>query len=546
MEKNKLLAVFFMLCCISMAFAGEGNRYMVFFTDKPEEGYSADHPDAFLSQKALKRREKQNIAIDETDLPISNAYLRSLTDIDGVNLFFKSKWLNGVLVETGEVQLAEISSLSFVKNIEYVAPGYKLSVSGRIGKNSRNAHSYMIEVADTESGAQNAFIGVDDMHERGYKGEGMLIAVFDSGFEFVDDSPFYEHIFSDGQVVGERDFVRNSGDVFQYDSHGSKVLSCISAYEEGVYSGTAPEAGLVLCVTEDVNAEYRIEEYNWLFAAEYADSIGVDIINSSVGYSYFNDENMDYTYEDLDGKTTVITKAAAHAANKGMLVVCSNGNEGNNSWTYLNAPADADSILSIGAVTYDEVRSSFSSYGPSSDGRIKPDISALGTWVRVVHKDEITYANGTSFSTPLTSGLAAGFWQAFPQLTNMEVMEYLKMSASQADAPDTLIGYGVPNFVRAFNLAQVNEGNIENKFVVFPNPVTNKRTIYLYSEKNREPDVASLAFYDLKGSMVSNKNVRITKAREMFEVDVSFLTPGTYILNYISGKEKQKIKLVVL
>jgi subtilisin family serine protease len=197
-------------------------------------------------------------------------------------------------------------------------------------------------------------------------------------------------------------------------------------------------------------------------------------------------------------------------------------------------------------VTYDEVRSSFSSYGPTSDGRIKPDISALGTWVRVVHKDEITYANGTSFSTPLTSGLAAGFWQAFPQLTNMEVMEYLKMSASQADAPDTLIGYGVPNFVRAFNLAQVNEGNIENKFVVFPNPVTNKRTIYLYSEKNREPDVASLAFYDLKGSMVSNKNVRITKAREMFEVDVSFLTPGTYILNYISGKEKQKIKLVVL
>jgi subtilisin family serine protease len=313
-----------------------------------------------------------------------------------------------------------------------------------------------------------------------------------------------------------------------------------------MYSGTAPEANIVFCVTEDVGGEYRIEEYNWLFAAEYADSIGADIISSSVGYSYFNDESMDYTYEDFDGKTTVITRAATLAASKGILVINSIGNEGNNSWTYLNAPADADSILSVGSVTYDGIKSNFSSFGPTSDGRIKPEVSALGSWARVVYGSEITYANGTSFSTPMVAGLAAGFWQAFPDFTNMEVIEYLKMTASQANNPDTLIGFGIPNFMSAYNQARINEGEIENKFVVYPNPVTNRRIVYLYSESIEQIATANLAFYDLKGGQISSQEIPLESKKEMLEIDVSFLSPGTYILNYIAGSEKQKIKLVVL
>ncbi len=546
MDRNRILVLLFLMTLTLPVFSAEGNRYMVFFIDKNGSNYSIDSPQEFLSQRALERRAKQNIGIKLNDLPVSDTYLSSLGNIDGVEVFFTTKWMNGVLIETSEEVLSSITTLPFVKNIEYAAPGKKLSLSLKNGRTSKTGYHFSIEATETETSAQNEFIGVDQMHNLGFKGEGMLIAIFDSGFKYVDESPFYKHVFNNNLIVGSRDFIRNNGDVFQYDTHGSKVISCISAFSEGVFSGTAPEANLVLCVTEDVGSEYRIEEYNWLFAAEYADSIGVDVINSSVGYSYFEDDRMDYTYEELDGKTTVITNAATLAASKGLLVVSSVGNEGNNSWTYLNAPADADSILSIGAVTYDGARSSFSSYGPTSDGRIKPDISALGSWVRVVYQNEIVYANGTSFSTPLVSGLVAGFWQAFPELTNMEVIEYLKMTATQASKPDTLIGYGIPNFMRAFNQARINEGDIENKFVVFPNPVTNKRIIYLYPEQPMDNTYANVSFYDLKGSQLSSKSIDLSGKNEMLEIDVSFLTPGTYILNYLSGSEKQKIKLVVL
>lgn len=535
------------LCTFALpAFSVEGNRYMIFFEDKAGTEYSLENPENFLSEKALERRSRQNISISTSDLPVSSVYLNALSDMEGVDVFFTTKWMNGVLVETEEKFLDDISNLPFVSSIEFVAPGQQLNKSGKNGRNSKVNTNYRISDTDAESSAQNEFIGADQMHELGYKGEGITIAIFDSGFKLVNESPYYAHLFGGDKITGSRDFIRNSTNVFQYDSHGSKVISCISAFAENTYSGTAPEANIVFCVTEDIGAEYRIEEYNWLFAAEYADSIGVDIISSSVGYSYFNDDSMDYTYEDFDGKTTVITRAAVQAASKGILVVNSIGNEGNNSWTYLNAPADADSILSIGSVTYDGIKSNFSSYGPTSDGRIKPDISALGSWVRVVYGNEITYANGTSFSTPMVAGLAAGFWQAFPDFTNMEVIEYLKMTASRANTPDTLIGYGIPNFMKAYNQARINEGEIENKFVVYPNPVTNRRIVYLYSDSIGEIATANLAFYDLKGGQISSQKVQLKSNKEMLEIDVSFLSPGTYILNYMTGSEKQKIKLVVL
>jgi serine protease AprX len=445
-----------------------------------------------------------------------------------------------------EAKVDEIAALSFVNKATFVAPGSKMINALSEGRVAKVKKSSDVLNEGSESNAQNAFIGVDAMHEKGYLGEGMLIAVFDSGFEFVDQSSYFTHVFSDNKIVGTRDFIRGSSSVYQYDTHGSKVLSCISAYNEGEFTGTAPESDLVLCVTEDVMSEYAIEEYNWLFAAEYADSIGVDIINTSVGYSYFDDPEMDYTYEDMDGNTAVITQAADIAASKGLLVVSSNGNEGNSDWQYLNAPSDGDSVLAIGAVTSDSQRSNFSSFGPSYDGRIKPDVSALGSWVRVVYKDEVSYANGTSFSAPMVAGLAAGFWQAFPELTNMEVIQYLKMTASHSDAPDTTIGYGIPDFIRAYNRVKNNESDIVNKFVVFPNPVTNKRTIYFYIDSLTTEGKASLTFFDLKGSYIRTKELEVKNLLDAIEVDVSFLNPGSYILTYLQGSVKKKSKLVVL
>jgi len=442
--------------------------------------------------------------------------------------------------------MESVGALNFVKDVKLVGHGSKLSSSENGGRKRSSNRGGLLTYDGFESKEQNEFIGVDDMHNSGFRGEEMLVAIFDSGFEYVDGSSYFSHLFEEQQLLSTRDFIGNSGDVFQYDTHGSKVLSCISAFKEGIYTGTAPKSDVVLCVTEDISTEYNIEEYNWLFAAEFADSLGVDIINSSVGYSYFDDDRMDYTYEDFDGQTTVVTRAATEAASKGMLVVCSNGNEGNNSWTYLNAPADADSILSIGAATFDFERSNFSSFGPSSDDRIKPDISALGSWVRIALKEEISYANGTSFSTPLVAGLSAGLWQAFPHLTSQELIQYLKMTAHQADAPDTLLGYGIPNFRRAFNRISVTEGEVSNRFILFPNPVEEKRIISFYVDTYYQNELANLLFYDLKGSLIRTEEVKIRSELDPVTIDVSFLKPGSYIVNYANGSLKKKLKLVVL
>ena len=519
---------------------------MIFFTNKDGNLYSIDKPVQFLSGKALERRLNQNIRITTDDLPVSEQYLDVLRKHSGLQVYFSTKWLNGVLVEMDEAELVNIESLEFVSNVKLVAYGSRMNNPSHGGRRRSVKENDIMSYNGSETKEQNEFIGVDEMHDSGFHGEKMLIAVFDSGFEYVDNSSFFSHIFEEQRLLSSRDFIRRSHNVFQYDTHGSKVLSCIFGYKEGVYSGTAPRADLVLCVTEDIKSEYSIEEYNWLFAAEFADSLGVDIINSSVGYSYFDDDAMDYTYDDFDGNTTVVSRAAAMAASKGMLVVCSNGNEGNNSWTYLNAPADADSVLSVGATDYDLEKANFSSYGPTSDDRIKPDLSALGSWVKVALREEISHANGTSFSAPMVAGLAAGLWQAFPHLTSQEVIQYLKMTAHQADAPDTLLGYGIPNFRRAFNRIKVTEGEVTNQFVLFPNPVAEKRMISFYVDSFLGNEKAELRFFDLKGSLLKTEEVTVNNTLDPIELDVSFLKPGSYIINFENGALKKKLKLVVL
>lgn len=542
LRNNLLLAFIAFLFTITVR--AEEGRYVVFFTDKENNLFSLDRPAEFLSPAALQRREKQGLTPDESDLPVSRNYLDQIEQ-KGIRVYFSSKWFNAALIETDSQKLSAILDLPFVRHAEFVAPGAVLQASQN--KNSRKEEALTGLFQEVETDLQNRMIGIDRMHREGYTGQGMLIGVFDSGFSTVDQSPYFNHLFAGGRISGSRDFIRNSQNVYQYDSHGTKVLSVLAAFREGEYIGAAYGASYLLCVTEDVRSEFRVEEYNWLFAAEYADSIGVDIINSSVGYYDFDDERMNYTYDEMDGNTAVITLAATMASSKGIVIVCSNGNEGNRPWRYISAPADAEKILSVGAVGPDLSRAGFSSFGPTSDGRIKPDVAALGSWTRLASGENTMIGNGTSFASPLVAGLAAGLWQAFPELSSDELIRYIRETSSNAASPDTLTGYGIPHFISAFNrIVYEPEGEIERTFIVFPNPVDDRRIIYIYNDTFFGNQTAEVSFYATDGRLLHRLGIDLTKGRQPYELDVSVLHPGTYILTCNSGGDVKKSKLLVL
>ncbi len=329
----------------------QDHRFMVFFQDK-SSSFSIDNPLEFLSTRAIERRSKQNISITEQDLPINQDYISSLED-QGAKVWFSTKWLNGVLIQVDSSKLTDLGSLSFVSSIEYVAPG---ALKPQIKSDLVQKNQSTVKGRTQSTEIQNMLLGIDAMHQEGITGKDMLIAVFDGGFVGVENTQPFEHIISNNQLITTYDFVGNSSNVFRYDDHGTKVLSVIGANNQGIFTGSAFEANYILCVTEDVSSEYRVEEYNWLFAAEMADSSGVDIINTSLGYNLFDDPVMNYQKEDLDGSTSVISIAASIAATKGMVLTISAGNSGNSSWKTITPPADALDVLVVGAISVDHLK----------------------------------------------------------------------------------------------------------------------------------------------------------------------------------------------
>jgi len=459
--------VVFMFILVSSACFAQINRYVVLLKDKAGSPYVKEQPDQFLSQRAIDRRIRQGIAVNDQDLPVNESYIQEIANT-GAEVFFRTRWMNGILAQCDASLVQTIESLPFVQGIELVAPGKKLVGTGRVKGNQKTKST---KVA-TKTQAQLQMIGLDDMQASGYRGETIHIGIFDSGFEGVNAAAPFQHIFSDNRIdlTASKDFVYNSPDVFQYDEHGTEVFSIIAAYQEGSFTGGSYEAEYLLYVTEDVSTEYRIEEYNWLFAAERADSAGVDVVNSSLGYYDFDDSSMNYPKSAMDGKTTVISRAAQWCADRGIVVVCSAGNEGGIAWQIITAPADASGVLAIASVNSEGQRSGSSSIGPSADGRIKPDVAAMGVNTTVVKPNgSIGAVSGTSASAPLVTSLAAGVWQRYPDLSNIELMEAIRKSASQASTPDNLIGYGIPNFKAVVNYLERHPQ--ENAFDVYPNPI---------------------------------------------------------------------------
>ena len=511
---------FFIIICFFTTFgSSQTNSWWVFFTDKN------CNSSVELSPLSLERRFQQKIPLDFYDLSLCDDYIDSL-NTKSLVVRYHSRWLNAVSVDLDNLDLLlEISNYSFVSEVRPVrklqkSPSYELFPESPLlnifaGHRLPASSSF----AYGSSFNQINMLGGVELHDAGFTGENILIAVFDAGFSNVLNLPIFQYMIDNNQIQDTYDFVDGDDDVFHGSFHGTMVLSTMAGFMLDSLIGTALDADYILCRTEDSASETLIEEDNWAAAAEYADSIGVHIINSSLGYTILYDDTLNsHTYADMDGNSTIITNAADLAASRGILVVNSAGNSGNNDWYYIGAPADGDSVLSVGAVDATGNVASFSSRGPSYDGRVKPNVCAQGVFSVVADLDStIRVANGTSFSSPIIAGLAASLWESMPSATNMDIFDMIQESAHIFNNPNDSLGYGIPNFYQAYlNGLSVNN-DIQDPISIYPNPYTNDFSLLNKTHSDINIDIFNsigVCIFSVKMD-VGNQEIVINKLSEI-------------------------------
>ncbi len=462
-------AITILLIIIGFSFTGFGqyHKWVIKFTDKNNSPYSITAPSAFLSEQAILRRTKQHIAIDDKDIPVNPAYIQQVLAKGPVMYLSQSKWLNQVLIYCTDPAIIDlINTLPFVQSSAAIgllkanrSPDRFIEKTAPLNNNLR---SNATEFDSLNYGANYNQVHIHDgefLHNKGFTGNGITIAILDAGFYHYKELTAFDSIRDNNLVLGERDFVDYDNSVNEDDAHGMYCLSTIGANKPGVMTGTAPHAAFWLLRSENNFSEYPVEEHNWVAAAEFADSAGADMITSSLGYYYFDDPSFNHSYADIYANTTTVSKGAAIAASKGMIVTNSAGNEGNNSWKYLIFPADADSVCSVGAVNTAGEIASFSSYG--YPGKVKPNIVSVGSGTTIFGTNDIPITgSGTSFSNPNINGLIACLWQAFPSYNNMTILNALYQSADKYSNPDNHYGFGIPNMKTAYLILKKKQ-NIE-------------------------------------------------------------------------------------
>lgn len=490
------------------------SRTWFFFRDKGPlrlEKAALAQAEAALSPRALARRAKVAPAgrlVDTTDLPVYPGYLEELTAL-GIRPVVVSRWLNGVSAAATPEQIAAAARLDGIARIQPVRFERRplLETSPMLQKSARPGdhpldYGYSLE--------QNEQVQIPAVHQMGYYGQGVLIAVFDTGFRLTHEA------FDSLKVLARHDFIQNddnldnqAGERSDQNSHGTMVLSIIAANKPGSLIGGAPRAEFLLAKTEDVSQEIQAEEDHWIAAAEWAEGLGADIISTSLGYIDW------YTYPQMDGETAPITRAADLAAAKGVLVVVSAGNEGNSTWQYISAPADGDSVVAVGAVDSKGVIASFSSRGPTADGRIKPDVVARGIGVACVAVPPATgtgigysYVSGTSAACPIAASCAALMLCANPALTPMEILGTLRQTATRSHTPDIDYGWGLVQTLAAVESTRVDEPVVLPEQIrlrgIYPNPVLagGYRNLTLAFDL-REAEWVTVRLYDLLGREVA-------------------------------------------
>ncbi|MBS1760477.1 MAG: S8 family peptidase [Bacteroidetes bacterium] len=459
---KKILAFVLFSILISNEIDAQLTRYIVRFKDKNSSPYSFSNPLSYLSQRAIDRRTKYGIAIDSTDLPVNPSYINQIKNIANVTLLNISRWQNAVTIKTTDPSaLTTINNLSFVRNVNTIAarnvdPGIQANKFEKEDLDAIVPPSANRIAADYYNYGAASYNEIhlhngEFLHNIGLRGQGMQIAMLDNGFNNYLTLKAFDSVNAENRVLGTWDFVANEANVADDGSHGMSCLSTICANIPGQFIGKAPKASFWLYQTEDNTSEYPIEEFNWVCGAERADSSGADVISSSLGYYDFDDPSFNYTYAQMNGHSTIAVIGASNATKKGMLVFLANGNEGTNAWHYLITPADADSILAVGAVNVLGAVGGFSSYGPSADGRVKPEVASVGVGSVIQSTgNTVVSGNGTSFACPNMAGLGTILWQAFPEFNNMKIRTALLRASSKFTTPDDRIGYGIPNMKTAF------------------------------------------------------------------------------------------------
>jgi serine protease AprX len=501
------------------------------------------NPLQMLSQRSLDRRTIQNISLDLKDVPIDVTYYNQLKNNVNITILGKSKWLNAVHIQgVASAIKALLNTYSFIESIEFADKSLNPNAKN-IGKKIIAAHQNKFSETSTDFNFGNAenqikMLKGDFLHQQNFTGKGMQIAIIDAGFPNLNTLDAFQRIRDNNQILGGYNFADRNTEFYTRNNHGTHVLSTIAGYLENQFTGTAPDAKFYLFISEIAETETVLEETLWVEAAERADSLGVNVINTSLGYTTFDNPNYSHTYADMDGKTTFISRGAEIGASRGLLLVNAAGNEGNDSWKYIGAPADAVSVFSIGAVNSSENIASFSSFGPTADQRIKPDVLAQGLSSAIINysSGNVSTSNGTSFSSPIMAGVIACFWQAFPNKTNFEIMDLIRKSADRFNNPTDQYGYGIPDFEAAYNQVLTLDNFKNASIKIFPNPL---KDTFSMSVDGYAAESLSIQIYNILGQLVFENFKLVSKT-----IDSKNLKNGIYILKIQYENQQKTVKLI--
>lgn len=516
----------------------------VYFNNKPDAAFYLSNPLQMLSQRALDRRTAQGIILDNSDVPIAQTYIDQVTATTGITVMAQSKWLNALHVRGTQTDIQLLSNLSFVSQIQFANSSLNSRHSNANQKTTeiKSVNKQMEVMADFNYGGSSNQIQMLNghlLHQQNYTGQGKMVAIMDAGFPGVDTASPFQRLRDNNLILGGYNFPDRNTSIYTRSSHGTSVLSCMAGFVDNQLVGTAPDAQYYLFITEDTNSENPVEESYWVEAAEVADSLGVDVINTSLGYFTYDNPNYSYSYSDMNGIKTFAARGANIAFSKGMICVTSAGNSGNSANPHIATPADAITTLTVGAVDASENYVSFSSIGPSFDNRVKPDVCSKGYLASVSNASgNIVNANGTSFSSPILAGMVATFWSAVPNMTNAQIVQFVKESADIYANPTIYKGYGVPDFQLALTNALSLDSFENDSVILYPNPVQSELTI-VFPESSVS---GKLTLHNNIGQQVAIFIISETNTT----VTLDNLASGLYFYQFETGNKTTQGKLLKL